>query len=111
MHPRRHAASHPDKPAVVMARSGAVTTYGQLEARANQAAHLFRAHGLRRGDAVALFLENHPRFLELAWGAQRSGLFLVCISSRFTAGEAAYLLTDSGARLLITSPALAAAAG
>lgn len=107
MHPSRHAIATPAKPALIMADSREVTTYAALEARSNQAAHLFRSLGLRRGDVVAVFLENHPRFLEIAWGAQRSGLYLVCISSRFGPAEVAYLLEDSGARLLITSTALA----
>jgi fatty-acyl-CoA synthase len=56
---------------------------------------------------VALFLENHPRYLEFAWGAQRSGLFYVCISCKLTAPEVDYILQDSGARLLVTQASLA----
>ena len=37
-----HARATPDKPAIVMAKTGAVTTYGDLEAASNRAAHLFR---------------------------------------------------------------------
>ncbi|MBX3593401.1 acyl-CoA synthetase [Sphingomonas sp.] len=110
MHPAIHARTTPDKPAAILAESGEAISYGELDRRSNQAAHLFRTAGLARGDVVALFLENHPRFFELAWGAQRAGLYLVCISSKATAGEAEHILADSGARLLITSPALAAAA-
>lgn len=90
-----------------MQQSGETLSYADLDSRSNQAAHLFRAHGLQRGDVVAIFLENHPRFLELAWAAQRSGLYLVCLSSRATTVEAEYILRDSGAKLLVTSPYLA----
>ena len=55
--PRRH---HPDKPAVVMAGSGQVVTYRELDAEANRVSHLFRSLGLRPGDHVAFCLENHP---------------------------------------------------
>ncbi len=71
---------------------------------------MFRSLGFRRGDIIALQLENHPNFLDIAWAAQRSGLCIVCISSHFGPGEASYILEDSGARLLITSPALASVA-
>ena len=36
MHPCVHAAADPDRPAVIMAGTGAVETYGELEARSNQ---------------------------------------------------------------------------
>ena len=51
---RDTAAATPDKPAIVMHPSGTVVTFGELEARANQLAHLFRSAGLVEGDAVAI---------------------------------------------------------
>lgn len=106
MHPSRHAVTQPDKPAVIMAETGETLSYAELDARSNRVAQLFRSRGLKRGDVVALFLENHLRYLELAWGAQRSGLFYVCISCKLTAPEVDYILRDSGARLLVTQAAL-----
>ncbi len=103
MHPSVHAASHPDKPAYVMAASGETVTYGQLEARSNQGAHLLRAAGLEAGDAVALFMDNSPRYYEMLWAAQRAGLRFTCISSKLTAGEVEYIVGDSGAKALVTS--------
>ena len=114
MHPGVHAAATPDKPAVVLAGSGEVVTYGQLEARSNQVAHLLRSLGLSRRDGVALCMENNARFHEVCWGAQRSGLYYTAASNRLTAGELAYIVADCGARVLIMSHelrALAAAVG
>ena len=42
-----------------------VVTYGQLEQRANQAAHLFRDCGVQSGDHVAILLKNQREFLEI----------------------------------------------
>jgi acyl-CoA synthetase (AMP-forming)/AMP-acid ligase II len=106
MHPFHHAASQPEKPAVIMANSGEFLSYAALEARSNQAARLFRAAGLKRGDVVAFFLLNCLDFLPLCWGAQRAGLIYTCISTRLTADEAGYIVADSGAKLLIASAAL-----
>ena len=39
------ARQHPERPAVIMAGSGAVTTYGQLDERSNRLAHLMRQAG------------------------------------------------------------------
>ena len=47
----------------------------------------FPLAGAPAGDHIALFLENNPRFFEICWGAQRSGLFYTAISSRLTAGR------------------------
>ncbi|MCP3713342.1 AMP-binding protein [Paraburkholderia sp. CNPSo 3274] len=102
MHPHIHARHMPDKPAVIMA-SGVTVTYRELDERSNQVARLLRDKGLVPGDRVAIHLENHPRFFELCWGAQRSGMIYVCISTRLSTADAAYIVEDSGARLLVTS--------
>ena len=107
MHPYHHARTHPDKPAYIMAGSGETVTYRQLDEQSNRIAQLFRSLGLQAGDHVAIFLENNPRFFEICWGAQRSGLVYTAISSRLTAAEVDYIVTDCGARLFVTSKALA----
>ena len=103
MHPSHHAKSHPERAAYIMGSSGETVTYGQLEARSNQGAQLFRKLGLKAGDVIAILMENHPRFFEIAWAAQRAGLYYACISSKLTAGEIDYIMKDCGAQALITS--------
>lgn len=103
MHPHIHATKTPDKPAIIFARTGETITFRDLEARSNQVAQYFRSIGLKRGDAIAIFLENNPRYFDICWGAQRSGLYYTCISSRLSAGEIDYIVGDSQAKLFITS--------
>ena len=110
-HPSIHARTDPAKPALIVAETGETITFGELNARSNRAAQLFRARGLVAGDTIALMLENTPEFYDIAWGAQRSGLFFVCISTKLTAPELAYIVADSGAKLLIVSASLAGIAG
>ena len=110
MHPSIHARQRPDHPAIIVAETGEVTTFGELDAASNQAAHYFRAQGLQVGDVVAYMLENDPAYYGLVWGAQRSGLRFVCISSRLTQDETDYILENSGAKLLVVSASLSAAA-
>ena len=105
MYPGAHAASTPDKPALIVEPSGEVLTYRELDERSNQLAHLWRSHGLQTGDHVAVFMENHPRYFEVVWAALRSGLYLTAINSYLTAEELGYILRDSGARSVVTSPA------
>ncbi len=106
MHPSVHARTQPDKPAFVMAGSGETVTYKELDDRSNQGAQLFRSMGLQVGDVVAILLDNHPRYLEIAWAAQRAGLYYTCISTKLTAPEVEYIVKDCGAKALIAGPAL-----
>jgi len=105
MYPGSLAQRIPEKPAYIMASSGQIVTYGELDERSNRAAQLFWSLGLRPGDHIAFCLENHPRFFEICWAAQRSGLYFTAISSRLTAPETEYIVDDSGARVFITSAA------
>src|SRR4051812_4425102 len=89
-----------------MAGSGETLTYAQLEERsARLAAHL-RSFGLRTGDVVALLTDNRPQASEVYWAAQRAGLYVTAVNWHLTAGEAAYIVGDCGARVLIASAAL-----
>jgi len=107
MHPKHHAVTHPDKPAYIMAASGEVVTYAQLDARSNQGAHLFRSLGIGPGDAIAIFMDNSPRYFEVLWAAQRSGVRFTCISSKLNAAEVEYIVKDSAAKALIASKPVA----
>jgi len=110
MHPSVHAGATPDKPALIVAETGETWSYAELDRRSNRAAQLFRARGLGIGDTIAIFMDNVPDYLALTWGAQRAGLFYVCISSKLTAPEVEYIVRDSGAKLVGASIALASAA-
>jgi len=103
VHPGAHAAVSPDRAAVVVEPPGTTLTYAQLDAGANRLANLLRARGLGPGDSMAVWMENNIRYLEATWAPQRSGLYYTPISSRLTAGEAAYILQDCGARALVTT--------
>jgi long-chain acyl-CoA synthetase len=111
-HPSRFAASAPDRPAVIvhgtaLPGDGAVLTYGDLEARSNQVAHLFRSLGLGVGDHVAVITENRAEYFEVVWGAMRSGLFVTPINWHLAPDEARYVVDDCGARALVASASCA----
>jgi long-chain acyl-CoA synthetase len=110
MHPSHYAATHPEKPCIIMAATGRVLTFGALDARANQGAQLLRSRGCASGDVIAILADNIAEYFEITWAAQRSGLYFVCISSKLTPGEVAYILRDSGAKALFVSPGLGAVA-
>ncbi|MBW1883622.1 MAG: AMP-binding protein [Deltaproteobacteria bacterium] len=105
MYPAVHAEKNPDKAAYIMAQSGRVVTYRELNERSNQGAQLFASLGLKHGDHIALCLENHVEYFAITWAAQRSGLYYTAISSRLTAPEVEYIVDDCEAKVFITSAA------
>ena len=105
MYPGTYAATAPDRPAVIMGRTGEVVTYRELDERSLRLAHVLRDAGLRRGDHLALFMENQSRFLEVVWAALRSGLYVTTINSYLTVPEVAYIVNDCEATALVTSTA------
>ncbi|MFL6107398.1 MAG: AMP-binding protein, partial [Marmoricola sp.] len=76
MFPGTHAATNPEKPALIMAGSGRVVTYGELEERSSRLARALHDLGLRQGDVFAMLSDNAPEALEIYWAALRSGLYV-----------------------------------
>jgi long-chain acyl-CoA synthetase len=101
--PRFHAKRTPDAIAYVMCATDERVTFAQLEARANQGAHLLRRAGLARGDHMAILMENRREFLEVCFAADRAGVYYTTISTHLTAEEIGHILHDCGARVLVTS--------
>ena len=103
MYPGHYALANPDRPAIIQAATGEVTTFAELDAAANRLARVFHELGLRPGDHVALCMENHPRYLEVVWGCHYAGLIYTACSSRLTSAELAYILNDCEAQAFVTS--------
>lgn len=103
MFPGHYAAQDPDRPAIIHAESGHVTSYGELHRRAIQLSNVLRAAGVQPGDHVALCMENHPRYLEVIWGCHYAGSVYTACSSRLTKNELTYIINDCAAKVFITS--------
>ena len=83
-------------------------TFGELERRANAAARMLRALGVRPGDRVATLLPNGITMVELLFAAARAGAILCPLNTRLQAEEVAFQLRDAGPRLLVARAALLA---
>jgi fatty-acyl-CoA synthase len=101
-----HALRHPAKPALINGSTGAVLTYGDIDERSMRLAQCLHAAGLRRGDRIAIVMENNMRYLEVCWAALRSGLLIAPVNRYLTADEAAYIVADSQARVVVSSLAM-----
>ena len=101
---RDHAGS--TKPAVILHPSGTVVTFADLEARANRLGHFLRRSGLTPGDTVAVLMENNEHIHAAMWAARRSGLYFTLVNTHLSASEVVYIITDSGAKAVMSSSAM-----
>ncbi len=113
--PGAHLPELASKAAVIMAESGEQMTYGQLDAFANRLGRLYQWLGLKAGDHVAYCVENRLECTALQWGAHYVGLYYSFLSTRLKGTEAAYIVADCDARVLVvtaaTAPAILAEVG
>jgi acyl-CoA synthetase (AMP-forming)/AMP-acid ligase II len=84
----------------LVGRSGRFT-YGELDRAANRAANELAGRGVTRGDRVAACLPNDVDIVVAFLGAARLGAIWVGVNRPLAAPEKAYVLRDSGARVLL----------
>lgn len=98
-----YARDNPDRLAV----SDGVSqlTHATLNARVNRVIDLLRRSGVDNGDRVAIMAQNCTDFLVISLAAHLSGVSQIPVNWHFTAGEAAYLIGDAGAKALFVGPA------
>jgi long-chain acyl-CoA synthetase len=103
VYPGTWAAKTPNKPAMVMAGSGATLSYAELDERSIRLSRYLHEQGLRKGDVVALLSNNRLETYEVYWAALRSGLYITAVNHNLAPAEAAYIVSDCGAKALIVS--------
>jgi len=98
------SAGHAERPAYLF--EGATLTFEDLRTRVNQAANALAGLGVQRGERVAILLPNRPEFVASFFGAIKLGAVPAAMSFAVTPKEHAFLLADSGARAMVTTPDL-----
>src|ERR1043166_3038765 len=84
----RHAAA----PAVVM--DGVTLDYGTLEEGSNRFARSLVAHGVRRGDRVAMWLPKSPDAIVALYGIMKAGAAYVPVDPGAPAVRLGYIARD-----------------
>ena len=101
------SAAQPQKTAVFCKRDS--MTYGEVDAAARGVAGTLVRLGVRKGDRVCVYLEKGFEEVVSFWGITLAGGVFVPIRPGLTTGQAAHILEDSGAAVLVTDPGRAGA--
>jgi long-chain acyl-CoA synthetase len=102
----RHALCRRDRLAVVFGPHR--LTHEQVNRRANRTAHALHRLGLRKGDRVALLLDNSLELLDLYHAAAKTGIVVVPLSPLVRGGGLENLLVDADVAAIVTMRALTA---
>ncbi len=99
----RAAEAGPTRPALFNGTEQ-VADYGAFAAQAAAVGGWLRAQGIGPGDRVGLFLKSRPEYLVALFGCWVAGAAAVPINAKLHGREAAWILSDAGARICFTSP-------
>jgi len=97
--PERRRRISPERDAIWF--EGATTSHLGFSDRVRRAAGALAGLGVRAGDRVAWTGGNHPSALETLYACGQLGAIWVPVNARLTPPEAAYVLTHSGASVVV----------
>lgn len=78
-----------------------ILTYPQLNKRVNKLSHSLLSLGLKRGDKVAVLLENCIEIVEVYLAASKTGIIVIPVHFRFVGKEIIIIMENSDAKALI----------
>ncbi len=99
----RVAAEHAANEALVDVPTGKRWTYGQFDADSDLVARGLIAAGIAKGDRVGIWAPNCAEWALLQYGSAKAGAILVNINPAYRSHELAYVLRQSGTRLLVSA--------
>ena len=100
----RHAAATPGKVALIAGER--MVDFETLNRRANMAANVLQTLGCVAQDRVAVMSFNSIEGFEISNGLRKVSLVGVPVNYRLRGSEIAYVLNDSGAKVVIAGPEL-----
>jgi fatty-acyl-CoA synthase len=99
----RIAAAHGAREALVDVPTGKRWTYEQLDAASDLVALGLIAAGIAKGDRVGIWAPNCAEWALIQYGSAKAGAILVNINPAYRGHELAYVLRQSGTRLLVSA--------
>ena len=103
-HLRAHAHHTPARTAYLW--YGGAITFGQLDAWSDGFAARLAALGLKKGEPVALFMNNCPQYVIAHYGIQKAGAIVCPCGPLYKEHELKYRLNDLQARVIVAAVSL-----
>lgn len=98
----RHLAEGRGAKAAIRTSTETVT-YAELAGRVNRAGNALLGMGLKPGERLLMVVKDCPAFFYLFWGAIKAGVVPVPPNTLLRAPDYAYMIEDSGCRLVVYS--------
>src|SRR3954452_8016562 len=99
----RTAARFGDRDALVSRHQSTRMTYAQLDAAVDRVARGLLAAGIERGDRVGLWSPNCSEWVLVQYATAKVGAILLNVNPAYRTHELAYVLNQSGARMLVSA--------
>lgn len=99
----RIVAAHPDVDALVDVAQGLRYTYAELNAEIDVVARGLMGRGIATGDRVGLWAPNRAEWTIVQYALAKIGAILVNVNPAYRTHELAYVLNQSGTRMLIAA--------
>jgi fatty-acyl-CoA synthase len=101
----RAVARFPDREALVSVHQDLRYTYAQFGEAVDRAARAFIAAGIETGDRVGIWSPNCAEWALVQYATAKAGIILVNINPAYRTSELAYVLNQSGCRMLVAATA------
>ena len=97
----KHRKTNPADLSDLIISGDRVLTQAEFRERGQRVAAGLKAMGLTEGESIAVVMRNDLAFLEAMLGADIAGIYVAAVNWHANADEAAHIITDSGARLIV----------
>lgn len=94
----RNARNNSNKTALIFNEN--THTYVEFNEKVNQIAHALIAHGVKKGDKIAIMMKNSDSFIFVYYAILKAGAVAVPINFRLTAHEVRYILDNSDSKIV-----------
>ena len=86
---------------IIYADTGDIWTFRDVDRISNKVAHYFLSLGYEKGDVVAIFMENHPKYMVILLGLAKIGVVAALINNNLTEDSLTYTINLAKCRAIV----------
>src|SRR6266542_7000668 len=97
----QRVSADPQKVFLFSEADGRTFTYAEFDARVSQVVRMLASHGISKGDAVSLLMQNSAEYIIAYFACWKLGALAGPVNSLLKAHEMAYVISNSEAKALL----------